>query len=38
MRNVLFGLLLVLAFESGLEAQTPFYRGKTMTLVVGTKI
>ena len=29
--------LLLLFWSSGLEAQTPFYQGKTITIVVGTK-
>ncbi len=36
MRRILFSFLLALAFESDLEAQTPFYQRKTITLVVGT--
>jgi tripartite-type tricarboxylate transporter receptor subunit TctC len=35
MRTVLFSLLLALAFESDLKAQTPFYKGKTITLIAG---
>jgi tripartite-type tricarboxylate transporter receptor subunit TctC len=36
MHRILFGLLLALAFGSDLEAQTPFYQGKTITLLVGS--
>ncbi|MBI2987449.1 MAG: hypothetical protein HYY45_11840 [Deltaproteobacteria bacterium] len=36
MKKTAFALLLFF-WASGLEAQTPFYQGKTMTIVVGTK-
>jgi tripartite-type tricarboxylate transporter receptor subunit TctC len=36
MRRVLFSSLLALSFAPDLEAQTPFYQGKTITLVAGT--
>ena len=36
MKKIAFALLLFF-WASGLEAQTPFYQGKTMTIVVGTK-
>jgi tripartite-type tricarboxylate transporter receptor subunit TctC len=36
MRRIIFSFLLALAFASDLEAQTPFYQRKTITLVVGT--
>ncbi len=36
MRRFLFGLLLALAFAPDLEAQTTFYKDKTITLVAGT--
>jgi tripartite-type tricarboxylate transporter receptor subunit TctC len=36
MKRVFFGLCFLLAWTSNLHAQTPFYQGKTITLVVGT--
>ena len=36
MKRILFGLFVLLAWNSSLHAQTPFYQGKTITLVVGT--
>ena len=36
MRRILLSFLLALAFESALEAQTPFYQGKTITFIAGT--
>ena len=36
MKRILFGLFILLAWNSSLHAQTPFYQGKTITLVVGT--
>lgn len=33
----IFVLLFILACTSTLQAQTPFYQGKTVTIVVGTK-
>lgn len=36
MKRMLSAALLVLAFFSDLAAQTPFYQGKTITLVAGT--
>jgi tripartite-type tricarboxylate transporter receptor subunit TctC len=35
MKRILFGLFFLLAWNSGLHAQTPFYEGKTVRLVVG---
>ena len=35
MKRILSALLFVLALDSGLQAQTPFYQGKTITIVVG---
>jgi len=35
MRRILFSVLLALVFASDLEAQTPFYQGKTITLIAG---
>jgi tripartite-type tricarboxylate transporter receptor subunit TctC len=38
MKTVLFALLLLLlSVPTGANAQTPFYQGKTITIVVGTK-
>jgi tripartite-type tricarboxylate transporter receptor subunit TctC len=37
MRRVLFFLLLLVLWTSTVEAQTPFYQGKTVTIIVGTK-
>jgi tripartite-type tricarboxylate transporter receptor subunit TctC len=36
MKRILFGLLFLLLWNSWLDAQTPFYQGKTITLVAGT--
>ena len=36
MKRVLFGLFILLAWNSILYAQTPFYQGKTITLIAGT--
>lgn len=36
MKRIIFGLLFLLAWNSSLQAQTPFYQGKTMKLVVGS--
>jgi tripartite-type tricarboxylate transporter receptor subunit TctC len=36
MKRVLFGLFFLLGSNSNLHAQTPFYQGKTITLVAGT--
>jgi tripartite-type tricarboxylate transporter receptor subunit TctC len=36
MKRILFGLFFLLAWTSSLRAQTLFYQGKTITLVVGT--
>jgi len=36
MMSILFGLFFLLAWNSSLPAQTPFYNGKMITLVVGT--
>ena len=37
MRRVVFFLLLFVVWTSTVEAQTPFYQGKTVTIIVGTK-
>jgi tripartite-type tricarboxylate transporter receptor subunit TctC len=37
MRRVVFFLLLLVMWTSTVEAQTPFYQGKTVTIIVGTK-
>jgi tripartite-type tricarboxylate transporter receptor subunit TctC len=37
MRHVVFFLLLLVMWTSTVEAQTPFYQGKTVTIIVGTK-
>jgi tripartite-type tricarboxylate transporter receptor subunit TctC len=34
-KRIFFGLFLILAWDSSLHAQTPFYEGKTVRLVVG---
>jgi tripartite-type tricarboxylate transporter receptor subunit TctC len=36
MKRILFGLFFLLPWISILHAQTPFYQGKTITLVAGT--
>jgi len=36
MKTIIFGLLSLLAWNSSLQAQTPFYQGKTIKLVVGS--
>jgi tripartite-type tricarboxylate transporter receptor subunit TctC len=36
MKKMLVGLFILLAWNSGLQAQTPFYQGKTITLIAGT--
>ena len=36
MKRILFGLFILLAWNSSLHAQTPFYQGKTITLIAGT--
>jgi tripartite-type tricarboxylate transporter receptor subunit TctC len=36
MKRILFGLFFLLAGDSSLHAQTPFYQGKTITLIAGT--
>ena len=36
-RKVIFFLLLFLAWFSRVSAQTPFYQGKTVVIIVGTK-
>jgi tripartite-type tricarboxylate transporter receptor subunit TctC len=35
MKRIFFGLFLLLAWNSSLYAQTPFYEGKTVRIVVG---
>lgn len=37
MRRVVFFLLVLVLSTSMVEAQTPFYQGKTVTIIVGTK-
>lgn len=36
MKKIFFGFFFLLAWNSSLHAQTPFYQGKTITLVTGT--
>jgi tripartite-type tricarboxylate transporter receptor subunit TctC len=36
MKKIFFGFFFLLAWNSILHAQTPFYQGKTITLVTGT--
>lgn len=36
MKRIIFGLLSLLAWSSHLQAQPPFYQGKTIKLVVGS--
>jgi tripartite-type tricarboxylate transporter receptor subunit TctC len=36
MKRIFVGLFLILLWDSSLDAQTPFYQGKTITLVAGT--
>ena len=36
MKRILFGVFFLLAWNSILHAQAPFYQGKTITLVAGT--
>ena len=36
MKKILFSYFFLLAWNSILQAQTPFYQGKTITLVAGT--
>jgi tripartite-type tricarboxylate transporter receptor subunit TctC len=36
MKRVVIGLFFLLAWNSILDAQTPFYQGKTITLIAGT--
>jgi tripartite-type tricarboxylate transporter receptor subunit TctC len=36
MRRILLGFFILLVWNSGLDAQTPFYQGKTITLITGT--
>ena len=35
MKNFILALLLLLASSSNLHAQTPFYQGKTVRIIVG---
>ena len=37
MRTLLIALAFVFLCHSGVRAQTPFYQGKTITIIVGTK-
>ena len=36
MKRILFGLFILLGWNSSLNGQTPFYQGKTITLIAGT--
>jgi len=36
MKKIFCGFFLLVAWNSNLHAQTPFYQGKTITLVAGT--
>jgi hypothetical protein len=36
MKRIVLGLFFLLAWNSSLYAQTSFYRGKTISVVVGT--
>ena len=36
MKRIVFGLFFLLAWNSSLYAQAPFYQGKTITLIAGT--
>jgi len=36
MKKIFCGFFLFSSMESNLHAQTPFYQGKTITLVAGT--
>ena len=36
MERIIFGLLFLLAWNPTLQAQTPFYQGKIIRLVVGS--
>jgi tripartite-type tricarboxylate transporter receptor subunit TctC len=36
MKRTIFGLLFLLAWNSGLQAQTSFYQGKSIKLIVGS--
>ena len=36
MKRIVFGVFFLLAWNSSLYAQTPFYQGKTITLITGT--
>jgi len=36
MKSIAFGLFLLLAWNSSLQAQAPFYQGKTIMLIAGT--
>ena len=35
MKRILFGLFFLLVCNTSLHAQTPFYQGKTITLITG---
>jgi tripartite-type tricarboxylate transporter receptor subunit TctC len=37
MKKFLMSLMIVLFLAAGAQAQTPFYQGKTITIIVGTK-
>jgi tripartite-type tricarboxylate transporter receptor subunit TctC len=37
MKKFLMSLMIVLFLVAGAQAQTPFYQGKTITIIVGTK-
>jgi hypothetical protein len=36
MKRILFGFFFLLPWISSVHAQTPFYNGKTITLIAGT--
>jgi tripartite-type tricarboxylate transporter receptor subunit TctC len=36
MKRIVLGFFILLVWNSGLHAQTPFYQGKTITLIAGT--
>jgi tripartite-type tricarboxylate transporter receptor subunit TctC len=38
MKRIFLGLFVALAWNPGLNAQTPFYQGKTITLVAGASV
>ena len=36
MKRIVLGFFILPVWNSGLHAQTPFYQGKTITLIAGT--